>query len=489
MNERRSRSARNLTAGVLLGMLAWAPAVHARPTYFDAFTAYYGIGPTDDLYACGVCHYSWEGTGARNPFGQEVEQQLYIGKTITQSLNDIEGIDSDLDGFINGDEIITYMTLPGYSCTTFQDALGAPQGYDTFVTPLVASCLEPLDIRVTPLQAAFLTSVEDTESVAITVYNNGTDFALDIDSYGFVAGTNPDLSVVGPAAPLSIPVGGSIVLDIVFSPTAAAFINDTLRIDSNDPDENLVDITVSGFATQQVLAPAEERHACLTSVLKSYRKYVKTHLRAWNRCYADEVAGIACDAGARDLKLAKAVTKLRSVIGGTKDKVCSGQSLVPGLLGLPISCGGDCDEIVLNTMSRYADCLICREETVRDDELETALGTAPPDLPLNLAGSADAVKCQGDLLTATQKGIDRTLQTLGSCELGNIIAVSPVDCPTTLAAELTTIQNNADGAVNACTDTSGLEGCPFEVMPEPMCLGTGTVAIGTDLNDAVFGAD
>ena len=38
-----------------------------------------------------MCHYKWEGTGARNPFGQEVEQQLYIGKTVTQSLVDIEG--------------------------------------------------------------------------------------------------------------------------------------------------------------------------------------------------------------------------------------------------------------------------------------------------------------------------------------------------------------------------------------------------------------
>ena len=75
-------------AAAISALLALAPAVHARPSYFETFAAHYGIGPADDLHACGVCHYNWEGTGARNPYGQEVEQQLYTGKTVTQSLID-----------------------------------------------------------------------------------------------------------------------------------------------------------------------------------------------------------------------------------------------------------------------------------------------------------------------------------------------------------------------------------------------------------------
>jgi hypothetical protein len=469
--------------------LALPASVQARPSYFDTFTAHYGIGPADNLHACGVCHYNWEGTGPRNPFGQEVEQQLYIGKTITQSLIDIEGVDSDLDGFSNGDEITIHMTLPGYACSNFQDALDAPLGYDTFITPLVASCLEPLDIRVTPLTAGFATKVGDTDTVSITVYNNGTDFALDVDSYGLVSASNADLSLAGPAAPLSIPIGGSITIDVVFAPTAPAFVNDTLRIESSDPDEDPVDVAISGFATQQVLAAAEKREACLKSAFKAYRRYVKTHLRAWNRCYADEVAGVACDGGARDLKVAKAAAKLRKGLGGTKDKLCAGENLVPSLLGLPATCGGACNEIELGSMSQYADCLVCREETARNDELSLALGTFPPDLPTSLAGSEQAAECQENLLAATQNGIDHTLRALGNCEIDNITALTPADCPTVLAEDLLAIQIRVDEAPDACEDTSGLEGCLFDPMPDPSCLGTGAVGIGSALTDAVFDTD
>jgi hypothetical protein len=227
----------------------------------------------------------------------------------------------------------------------------------------------------------------------------------------------------------------------------------------------------------------------LKSVLKAYRKYVKTHLRAWNRCYADEFAGIACDAGVRDLKIAKAAAKLRKGIGGVKDKLCAGENLVPSLLGLPATCGGDCDEIALAGMSQYADCLVCREETGRDDALDVALGSFPPDLPASLAGSEEAAECQENLLSATQIGIDRTLRTLGNCELANIKALTPVDCPTVLSGDLTAIEVRVDAAKDACEDTTGLEGCPFEPVPDPDCLGTGATSVGSALADAVFDTD
>jgi len=49
----------------------------ARPTYFDAFRSLYGINDGDNLDACGVCHFLWTGTGARNPFGNAVELICY----------------------------------------------------------------------------------------------------------------------------------------------------------------------------------------------------------------------------------------------------------------------------------------------------------------------------------------------------------------------------------------------------------------------------
>ena len=133
----------------LMGLLGLATVreAGARPAYFQAFTTRYGIVAGDRNYACGNCHLLWTGTGARNPFGSAVEQQLYIGKSITQALADIEPMDTDGDTFSNYDEVATFDTLPGYSCDNFFLAQGAPIGYDTFITPMVASCLEPIDVR------------------------------------------------------------------------------------------------------------------------------------------------------------------------------------------------------------------------------------------------------------------------------------------------------------------------------------------------------
>ena len=71
---------RALALAIGLTLLAATPAA-ARPPYFDALTARYGFAEGDRLFACGVCHYKWEGTGARNPFGASVQQQLYVGKS------------------------------------------------------------------------------------------------------------------------------------------------------------------------------------------------------------------------------------------------------------------------------------------------------------------------------------------------------------------------------------------------------------------------
>ena len=157
---------RHLLAALLL--LLEAPAA-ARPTYFDVLTQTFGFAPEDPLYACGVCHYSWTGTGGRNPFGTSVEQQLYLGKTIAQALDAAVAEDPDGDGFISLAELTTHQTLPGYSCTNFFDAIDAPPDWHSFITPGVVSCLEPKDVRVAPAILFFTTEVGTAESQAVTI--------------------------------------------------------------------------------------------------------------------------------------------------------------------------------------------------------------------------------------------------------------------------------------------------------------------------------
>ena len=154
---------------LLLGAVLLAPGTaQARPNYFEAFTTYYGFTPGDDLYACGVCHLKWGGTGARNPYGTAVEQQLYIGgKPIIDSIRDIEDEDTDLDGFTNVEELVTHGTLPGYSCDNYTIALNTPPGFQALITPLVPTCLEAMDLRVQPIEVTVLTKVGTTDSLSL----------------------------------------------------------------------------------------------------------------------------------------------------------------------------------------------------------------------------------------------------------------------------------------------------------------------------------
>jgi len=386
-----------VAVGVLALVAAWSAAVEARPTYFQIFTARYGITASDRLYACGVCHYKWTGTGARNLFGNAVEQQLYIGKSITQALQDVESGDADGDGFSNVDEIVNFMTLPGYSCANLTDAIGAPLGYDTYITPMVASCLAPIDIRVAPTSVSVLVDAGQSKTVTLTIFNNGSQLPINVSAYGLQPGTNPAFSLSGPATPIQIPLASSVTLQLTFAPTAVVFAAGTLRISSDDPDEGTLDVPLSGIGISRVLAPPPQRAACLRAVDTVFRRYGKTHLKEWGRCYSDEAAGVACDAGVRDLKIAKAAARLRTKIGGSGDRLCTDQGLTPFLLGYPGSCGGSCGSITLPNMSALADCLVCRQEETMHTALTASDGATPPDLPT--AVGALSAACERKLVS------------------------------------------------------------------------------------------
>jgi hypothetical protein len=463
-------------------VVAWGAVAAARPTYFQVFTERYGIGPADRLYACGVCHYLWTGTGARNPFGNAVEQQLYVGKSITQALQDVEAADSDGDGFSNLDEIMNFMTLPGYSCTNLTDAIGAPLGYDTYITPMVASCLSPIDIRVAPTSLSVIVDANESSTATVTIFNNGSQFPINVSAYGLQPGTNPAFSLTGPVAPIQIPVASSVALHVTFAPMADVLATGTLRILSDDPDEGTIDVPLSGIGVARTLAPAPQRAACLRTIDTVIRRYGKTHLKEWGRCFSDEAAGVACDAGARDFKIAKAAARLHTKIGGSGDRLCNGQGLTPFLLGYPTTCGGSCGSITLPTMSALADCLECRQEETTRTALTASDGTTLPDLPT--AVGALPAACERKLVSQLANSIESIQKVLGHCELGNVTAPAPVLCAATTAAAVAALQARVDAQPGRCTDTTGLSSCPFVPAADPACLGTTALTLGSALVDA-----
>ncbi len=471
-------------AGLLV--LASLPApLHARPLYFENFARQFGFQEGDGLYACGVCHRRWEGGGPRNPFGQAVEGQVYLGKPILDALQAVLAGDADGDGFSNGDEIAVHRTLPGYACDNFTIALETPATFQALITPGVPSCLEPKDIRVDPAQLNYLTEVGDENAETVTIFNNGKDFPLAIAGYGVAGAAAGGFRVTGPASPLTLPVGASIALTVTFAPTASAQRAGTVQIQSDDPDEAVLTIAVSGLGFVRPLAPAPDRAVCLRDVQRAAERYAKTHLREWSDCFLAELAGRACDTGGRDRRVARAAARLRAAVGGKRDRRCARKTLTPARLGMATTCGGSCGAIRLDTLPALASCLVCRQAEATQTVLQAAIGAASPDVPGNRPGPA-AYRCNQQVAEAMGKGIQTLQSALGRCELANITAASPVACATSLASTLAAAAAAVDGRLAACPDTAGMAGCRFVKDADPACLGATTTAVATALAGAVF---
>lgn len=482
------KNARSFLQGlVVLACAVLVPALaHARPNYFEAFTTYYGIAPDAPNYACGNCHLRWGGTGARNPYGTAVEQQLYIGaKPIIDAIRDIENLDTDGDGFTNVQEIVDYGTLPGFSCGNYTIALNTPVYFQSLITPLVATCLEPVDLRVSPIEVTALTKVGSTDSFPIELINNGTDSPITVSSYAFLPGATAGLTVVGPPLPLVIPVGASATVTIQFTPASSAVVAGTLRVSSDDPDEPAIDVPVGGISFVPNLAPAAKRAACTESVQRRAQALTRKHLKEWGGCFLAELRGEACDAGRRDLRIAQAEARLRASVGGDADRACAGAGLTPTLLGLPDQCGGGCGAIAITSLAKWADCLVCRQEEATSAMLTATTGTTLPDLPAQPLGPVQQ-GCARATVLGMERAIGALQKKLTACELDNVSAASPVDCFAAQAADVARLTARVGGAIDRCPDTTGMAGCRFEPGADPACLTDAASSIAADLLEAVF---
>ena len=460
-----------LAVAVMLGLTSSAGA---RPFYFDTVTSIYDIQPGEDLYACGICHYKWTGTGGRNPYGNAVEQQLYIGKPIATAIMDVAGDDTDGDGYTNGDELGIHGTLPGYNCSNTLDAVDPPAYFQSIITPGVASCLEPHDIRVSPENLIFQTVVGNTTMKTLDIVNNGLTTPIEVTSVAFLPGTPPELSLTAPAVPFTIPVGGSVSVTVTFAPTSVGLLNETLRVSSDDPDEPDLDVPVGALSTSNPLAPAADRAACMFDIERRMERYTKTHLKEWTACFVAELAGLACDTGRRDLRIGQAEARLRDYIGGPNDRNCAPKSLTPVRLGIPSTCGGSCSAIAVTNLSKFVDCLVCRQDAATNAMLAAAIGTSPPDVPANVLGPS-AWRCNRSLVRGMAKTIRKMQSTLASCEVDAITA--PADCGTTEDAALDLLASKVDLLPGRCADTTDMLGCLFEMGADPQCLGTSARAI------------
>ena len=199
--------------------------------------------------------------------------------------------------------------------------------------------------------------------------------------------------------------------------------------------------------------------ACRRVLLRGQGKYLKKYLKAWARCYQSSSAGVGCNEGALEAKVSKAAAKLRSKVGGNRDRRCATVDLVPETLGHGSVCPVPCDgTVVLHDMGDMADCAICVGDSLAGQALEAAYNTSPPDRPA--AAAAEMRSCQKSPGIAAAKLATGWAGALLGCEDRNLRAASPADCSADPRGKIAKAKSKAARKVAACkSGFGGLAGC------------------------------
>lgn len=146
-----------LLLALVLAAPAWA-RTPIRSAFFSVYPSAVG-SPLDDLPSnadhCGLCHYDFDGGGARNPYGQAIKAKLDLGMTYTQAIQAVATLDSDGDGYTSEAEItdtVNYTntpTFPGLSYANRTSTTNIPLAeIDPYLTPVLAPDTTPPAVTV-----------------------------------------------------------------------------------------------------------------------------------------------------------------------------------------------------------------------------------------------------------------------------------------------------------------------------------------------------
>lgn len=198
---------------------------------------------------------------------------------------------------------------------------------------------------------------------------------------------------------------------------------------------------------------------CKSAIARGQERFRKSYSKEWGKCYAGEAQGLTCNAAARDARLAAAEAKLRDQIGGSKDRVCTGQNITPITLGHGNSCPVPCATTVLFDMSDVAECSVCMAEAVEGEALNAAYGFRPPAVPSTLPSSA--LKCQKTLAKAASGLTAGWTRALATCEDANARGVNTpaLDCSTDPDGGIARAKAKSASRVASCDGFGGLAGC------------------------------
>jgi hypothetical protein len=198
---------------------------------------------------------------------------------------------------------------------------------------------------------------------------------------------------------------------------------------------------------------------CRNNVSKRQAKYLKIYGAEWSRCFDRRVNGLTCDTASRDARITAAQAQLRRAVGGAGDGTCSGANLTPGSLGHGSTCPAPCGDLVLFDVGDLATCAMCQAESLTNETLEAAYGSAPPALPAVLPTSAQ--KCQRLLDKASGKLALLWTRFRAKCERANVSGKNtpPLDCSAAPDSKIAAAQARAAAKVAKCDSFAGIPGC------------------------------
>jgi cytochrome c553 len=106
---------------------------------------------------CGACHFDFDGSAARNPYGLSIEVRLAAGMSAAEAVADVENEDADNDGFSNLIEITDTInwantpTFPGLKIDNVGEATNVDQAdLMGYLPPSGGSDTTPPDVPIPP---------------------------------------------------------------------------------------------------------------------------------------------------------------------------------------------------------------------------------------------------------------------------------------------------------------------------------------------------
>jgi hypothetical protein len=150
-----------VVVALVIGLTSASSVVGRNPirrTFFNIYTVAEGTqldGLPSNPSHCGVCHFDFDGGGARTPYGLSVEVGLNNGLSNDQAILAIENADSDADGFNNLTEITAIgtfsntPTFPGLTSANYTGAINVDLAdIAPYLTPSGASDVTPPAVTV-----------------------------------------------------------------------------------------------------------------------------------------------------------------------------------------------------------------------------------------------------------------------------------------------------------------------------------------------------